>query len=957
MNNPVSRKTKLALLGLPISQRTLANGETLFHTRGRTPDASWVNMNSRQGRTIEARRIRELGLFQPRYENSFSAEVPNQINFHGENDLIQNIQNRIDVKELFDDMKYDSLLDILEEVEERFHKLLSTMAYSTYNEQNHIPQDKVRFRFYSRNVMAGGARNTGFTNTLMEFQNVDIDGMVEKIIAMLQSNEELARDDSLYIVIDTFRNIGGNCSTEDILLPDWMADKFNGRSTLGGNHRIKDTRKEKRSKMCLETALTYCHYWKTGKKIETKRKEFWNTAREFSKILNLEDVEQPRTRQHVKKLEQAFKTRITVFERINNRVATHYTGDMKLTSENAHENFYLLLHTNTINNTGHYFPIRSDRVGNIFPNHENHKKWCHHCLREDVNHKCQGEEYCYCGLKKAGHKKIKYVDEDGNEVKKQCDRCKKEFWNKVCYDNHKKKRGGCRKYCEKCGIEMKKTGHKCGYSKCKSCGKYVHIRTHECFMEPRGMKAHTYNRLYYDMESEFEKGTDGKTYHRTNLVVAELIHDKTYMAIDEDGDGTTLAEYYSEPLPEHLKEFLVEENKEMERYKFVFHYTEYGDDVLDAFCSFIFNNLEDTTIIAHNQKGYDGQFIVSWCFEQNMKDTNFQVPTRIYNGGNVMYIHYKPANLRFVDSLCFCAQSLKSLSKTFGLDASVLKGDYPIFFNTNENRNYVGKMPEIHHFPLTFKKEKEEKEFLTWYNERRKHPFNQAEELLRYCEQDVVVLRTAMEKFRLGVSQTETDPFSCITLAGLVLQIVRSKYLKKEQIPLYKHNKNANTSAKANAWLAYLERTRDINIKYALNSNGYEQVIEGKSGQKYIVDGVLTDDEYFFNEKTVFQFHGCYWHGCPKCCSHRAGEINPTRKISYRKLYENTMRIEKDISDAGYEVEVIWECEFDQLKLLKVEYERFFYTKKLNPYDAFAGGRTNVIIPSQSNEKGSHRYV
>ena len=51
-------------------------------------------------------------------------------------------------------------------------------------------------------------------------------------------------------------------------------------------------------------------------------------------------------------------------------------------------------------------------------------------------------------------------------------------------------------------------------------------------------------------------------------------------------------------------------------------------------------------------------------------------------------------------------------------------------------------------------------------------------------------------------------------------------------------------------WLQSETKTRGIEIKHALN--GGEQRING-----HYVDGYLEES------RTVFEFYGCYWHGCP----------------------------------------------------------------------------------------------
>ena len=37
----------------------------------------------------------------------------------------------------------------------------------------------------------------------------------------------------------------------------------------------------------------------------------------------------------------------------------------------------------------------------------------------------------------------------------------------------------------------------------------------------------------------------------------------------------------------------------------------------------------------------------------------------------------------------------------------------------------------------------------------------------------------------------------------------------------------------------------------------------------------------------VFQFHGCFYHGCPKCFD--ADQMHPTKNVPYGVLYEKTI--------------------------------------------------------------------
>ena len=64
--------------------------------------------------------------------------------------------------------------------------------------------------------------------------------------------------------------------------------------------------------------------------------------------------------------------------------------------------------------------------------------------------------------------------------------------------------------------------------------------------------------------------------------------------------------------------------------------------------------------------------------------------------------------------------------------------------------------------------------------------------------------------------------------------------------------------------------------------------------------------------KTVFEFLGCLWHGCPTCCQyqrHRCYGANPDRTLS--ELYEATEAKMQRLERAGYQVKVQWECEWN----------------------------------------------
>ena len=76
-----------------------------------------------------------------------------------------------------------------------------------------------------------------------------------------------------------------------------------------------------------------------------------------------------------------------------------------------------------------------------------------------------------------------------------------------------------------------------------------------------------------------------------------------------------------------------------------------------------------------------------------------------------------------------------------------------------------------------------------------------------------------------------------------------------------------------------------------------------KIGKKYI-----RADAYVPETNTVYEFHGKFWHGCPKSFS--PNDINPMTKTTYGELYKKTLDRENLIKKAGCNLVVVWEDEF-----------------------------------------------
>ena len=63
---------------------------------------------------------------------------------------------------------------------------------------------------------------------------------------------------------------------------------------------------------------------------------------------------------------------------------------------------------------------------------------------------------------------------------------------------------------------------------------------------------------------------------------------------------------------------------------------------------------------------------------------------------------------------------------------------------------------------------------------------------------------------------------------------------------------------------------------------------------------------------TIYEFLGNYWHGNPKL--YDADKIHPKTKITFGKMYKNTMTRLKKIKSLGYNIKYIWENDWNNFK-------------------------------------------
>ena len=91
-------------------------------------------------------------------------------------------------------------------------------------------------------------------------------------------------------------------------------------------------------------------------------------------------------------------------------------------------------------------------------------------------------------------------------------------------------------------------------------------------------------------------------------------------------------------------------------------------------------------------------------------------------------------------------------------------------------------------------------------------------------------------------------------------------------IPPHGYRPEQKQSIKALHWLKYISKRYDVNIQHAFNG--------GEKHRTFKVDGYR---ETTSSEKIAYEFHGCFWHGCPKCFSRST--VNPVNDTTMGDLH------------------------------------------------------------------------
>ena len=478
--------------------------------------------------------------------------------------------------------------------------------------------------------------------------------------------------------------------------------------------------------------------------------------------------------------------------------------------------------------------------------------------------------------------------------------------------------------CDKCNKSYTDKKHKCGEKKCFICYE-TYIEEHLCYMKPLECKKVKDNKyIYFDFEANQESGI-----HIMNFCIA---YDMEYIYCFRKNYIQKLKCDFNINDIDLSKLDIYNCFNDIEKIEYE------SDSVINNFCKyFISDKFKNYTFLSHYGKGYDMQPILGWIIK-NKIEHNF-----ISSGLKITAIFIKGINLRFIDSINFTLCGLAAFPETFNFEGN--KGYFPHYFNISKHQNYKGSYPCKNDYGYDTMPEKKKIKFNEWYYKILFDPlnptFNFKEEIFYYCLLDVLILAkgcTIYKNLFLEITDNYIDPFQCTTIAQCCTKIFKTLILKEKTIGIHqKMTIKEVHSQKSIQWLEYICLKDNIRIQHAKHGGEKKLFINNKC---YKLDG------YHYDRKNsipnVYEFLGCYWHGCPKCYSPEEICKKDRYKKTMKELYDKTierLEIIKDYFQTKVNIYIIWECEFDQQKYPQVDP----HLKPIDKRDAFYGGRTETI--------------
>ena len=559
-----------------------------------------------------------------------------------------------------------------------------------------------------------------------------------------------------------------------------------------------------------------------------------------------------------------------------------------------------------------------------FPAFTNHSYYCIECeqafnTNDKSHHSCRGKRCTACSRFDCPD----FVPK--SEPSDYCSHCHTKFFGIHCKRYHfESKQCQTHKTCLQCQGQyavIKGKRHRCGYAKCNVCKEYVYINDHRCYIQP----------VVEEEPIQTEEGGGCKVAPPPPLFVYADI--EAFQNEEKVFIANLLCYSSSEEEEIHV----------IDGDHCVLNFLQELDDLAEV----PDNNEQqqrEVIVVFHNLKGFDSVFVIKELYDQQRSLEN-----QLTVGAKVL--SFKTGPLTFIDSLCFLPMPLASFPATFNL-TELKKGFFPHLFNTRENQQYVGRIPDLEFYDPDSLMPCKKEELIIWHNEQvaRNVQFNFKEELISYCQSDVQMLKQGCEAFQNEFqSQAGFNPMAkCFTIASACNLYWRKHLLTPDTIAVEPirgwRGANTNQSVKALQWLYFQEHllpkqgASADRIRHV--RNGGEQTVRTDTNI-YFVDG------YDVTTKTVYEFNGCLYHGCPSCYPLRDVKNYAAPDRTVQELFNATEAKRMALLRAGYSVFETWECQWDEQVRTNQAVQRFLNSFDLVPplqaRDSFFGGRTEAV--------------
>ena len=214
---------------------------------------------------------------------------------------------------------------------------------------------------------------------------------------------------------------------------------------------------------------------------------------------------------------------------------------------------------------------------------------------------------------------------------------------------------------------------------------------------------------------------------------------------------------------------------------------------------------------------------------------------------------------------------------------------FPHLFNTLDNQQYVGRIPDLKFYHPDGMMAKKKEELTHWhaYQVRHNVSFNFYQEMIDYCKSDVTLLKAGCEAFQQEFErQAGFNPMAkCITIASACNLYWRKHHLTPNTIVVKPlggwRGAKVNQSLKALQWLYYQEQQIP---KQGASADRIRHVRKGgEQSIRTIVDSYFVDG-YNSLTGTVYEFHGC-----PRCSPNRRAKHYALLDRSVEELYQATL--------------------------------------------------------------------